>query len=578
MEKISSIENPFALLQNFFKGTIFFSSRKISDFKTKKNQKKLFLFSLNKYICTRNQLNPIKEKMNLIKKSVAIFSSLLITLTFFACGEKDKGVQLNDFKIEKNRVVLIHQSPIAEKVKIISGNGDYAVLVENSEIASAVIKNNELEISPLAVGNTQVSVTDKPSNKKQQIEVIVTENISVSEDNITLGISEEKEITITGSGSYEVEGSTNLITTSIENGTLRITGKQAGNLELKVVDKITQRKATISVKVSNTKVVLSTYTAEVKVGGEPVYIEIIPATDNAANYQISKENDPTDIYANAYVEPHNGNLSVKITPLVKHGNIKIFVTKENDENGKATIDVVIKPADFTLAVTQKEGFIGGAVDVDIFQGSGEFSVTSADPKIATGQATEVTEVNQQKKKVIRVLGISEGSTNLTITDTQTQQTATLSVNILPPYILTSDGKLQSWKTEAISENIVIPASVTELIDNTPFNRMKDREKSKIVTFVAEGLTSIPTTTFMGFENLTSVTLGANIAEIGRFAFARTGKLQTFIIKATTPPTLGQNPWALSNKTKTLIVPTGAKQKYIEAGWNTHFTTIEERQF
>ncbi|MDO4764335.1 MAG: leucine-rich repeat protein, partial [Flavobacteriaceae bacterium] len=196
--------------------------------------------------------------------------------------------------------------------------------------------------------------------------------------------------------------------------------------------------------------------------------------------------------------------------------------------------------------------------------------------------TEVTEVNQQKKKVVRFTGVNTGTTTLTITDTLTQRAQTLTVNISAPYELNSEGKLTSWKKEAISENIVIPSTITQLINNSPFNSMRDIEKAKIKTIVAEGLTAIPTMTFMAFENLTSVTLGANVTEIGVHAFARTEKLETFIIKATTPPTFTnprQHAWTFSNKTTTLVVPKGAKANYENAtGWKDHFKTIEEREF
>lgn len=532
-----------------------------------------------------------------MKRSTIFYSLLSVLMLFFSC-DKDKkvGVSLSELKLETDVVVALTTSPV-QKVKILSGNGVYKVSVENQQVATAEISNNAVEITPVAVGETQISVTDVPSNKKQNIRVIVAENIAVSEEDVTLGISESKEITITGSGDYELEGVTEIITASVENQTLTITGKKQGSVQIKVVDKLTQRKATISVSVSDTKVVLSTYEAAGKLFRDeqasddepeedkylevkPVYVEIITQEgDTADDYQaVSNSRQIVEV---SIVE-RNGKLFVRLNPFADPGKTFVTVTKKDDENGKAIINVTIAPKPFTLSKNTEKGWIGNAVIVDIRNGSGKFSVTSADDQTATaiiGERQRGGNIGQKvTEPILVVTGVKNGSTTITVTDTETQHTQSLTITIDTPYTLDSSGKLTEWNEDAILEKLVIPQNITEVAEGEePFYYVSSNKRKLIKHLTIEGLIKIPDD-FGQFEYLTTLVLGANITHIGAFGI-EARRLEVVIIKNPTPPTLASNPFGTRPLTsKTLIVPTGAKTTYENAGWGNHFGKIEERDF
>ena len=69
------------------------------------------------------------------------------------------------------------------------------------------------------------------------------------------------------------------------------------------------------------------------------------------------------------------------------------------------------------------------------------------------------------------------------------------------------------------------------------------------------------------SDVTTVTIPATVASLGRFVFLGATNLQTIIISGTTPPVLHANTFTGINRGNIeLIIPLGTVQAYIEAGW------------
>lgn len=77
---------------------------------------------------------------------------------------------VTELKLEKSNVILSKNK--SQKVAILSGNGDYQSEFSNSDIASANINGDIIEISPLNLGNTKLTISDR-AKQKADVEIEV---------------------------------------------------------------------------------------------------------------------------------------------------------------------------------------------------------------------------------------------------------------------------------------------------------------------------------------------------------------------------------------------------------------------
>lgn len=104
-----------------------------------------------------------------MKKYVVL---LISTLVFWGCQkENEKAIELKDLKLSAENVELFLTQ--TQEVEIVSGEGTYSVLVENQEVATAIIENKVVKITAVGAGNTSLEVTDTKTKKKKNLQVAV---------------------------------------------------------------------------------------------------------------------------------------------------------------------------------------------------------------------------------------------------------------------------------------------------------------------------------------------------------------------------------------------------------------------
>ena len=93
-----------------------------------------------------------------------------------------------------------------------------------------------------------------------------------------------------------------------------------------------------------------------------------------------------------------------------------------------------------------------------------------------------------------------------------------------------------------------------------------------------GITSIGPYAFYNCIDLTSITVPNTVTSIGAHAFDYCSALTSLIMRPTTPPTLGENALAYTNKLEKIYVPQGTLSAYQNAdGWKDYKDKMEESQ-
>ena len=91
------------------------------------------------------------------------------------------SVALDPLSLSLNSIVVTKGE--STSVQITSGNGSYTVATNNSDVATATIDGSSVTVTAITAGTATITVTDTQSGETATIEVTVTEPISLCPDN-----------------------------------------------------------------------------------------------------------------------------------------------------------------------------------------------------------------------------------------------------------------------------------------------------------------------------------------------------------------------------------------------------------
>ena len=175
-----------------------------------------------------------------------------------------------------------------------------------------------------------------------------------------------------------------------------------------------------------------------------------------------------------------------------------------------------------------------------------------------------------------------GDISLTFNITNASQDVNLwhndeSGGVLEPANMWVDGvevtPVNSWRFSTTGEHTV----VFEISDGGLGKSIPEKVFNTITmtnAIIGDDVVEIDGMAFYECPNLTSVKIGSGITYIGSEAFRLNDSLESVIIEATTPPTLGSSAFASYTNNYPIYVPAASVQTYKTAtGWSTYATRI-----
>ncbi len=295
---------------------------------------------------------------------------------------------------------------------------------------------------------------DGASIRPVSVEVTL-ESLTLASTTLSLTVGDEPQnVTITsGNGNYTVESSDEAVATAVIDGTsVKVTAVGAGTVTITVTDTESGETATIEVTVEEPDyppLALSENTLTIKVGVEST----VDITSGSGDYEVS-----SFVFNGSNGITYYGNIddvyviiegsSVKFTSsIVGTGTIKII---DNNTGETATIEVTVEHAlqlsERELNLDLEENF---SCRVEIYGGSGEYTVESSDENVATVGIVSVYE----DVGYFDVRAEGHGTATITVTDTRTGEQITLEVKVTVPLEL-SDTEINLYTNDCETVRIM----------------------------------------------------------------------------------------------------------------------------
>ena len=110
---------------------------------------------------------------------------------------------VNMFSIEPNELVLLLHKSNVEKIKIMSGSGDFSIVSSNESVIEFYFndKNNEIEVKPISLGETTLKIKDNRLSDAQELEcrisVVNLTRIELTIDKRLLQTNERAKVSLT---------------------------------------------------------------------------------------------------------------------------------------------------------------------------------------------------------------------------------------------------------------------------------------------------------------------------------------------------------------------------------------------
>lgn len=367
----------------------------------------------------------------------ALLSSAILALS---CSEDVPSY--SELTVDKNEVFIEADgnNPIVE-VSIVQGNGNYRLIVDNEDIATATLEGDKIVINGLKNGQTFVTIMDW-TNHSTVITVKVKEyfNLTLSETElIMIKGGEPVEISIlNGNGGYQVTSGNEAIVTAELNqsGKILFTAIETGVTDVTVTD-ADGKTETVKVTVAEGLLKLEDITGKFWKVDETSNIAILSGN---GEYTVTSDNE---LVATAVIV---GN-EIKVTGHQK-GDAKLTIT---DRMGLTqTINIPVKSGMKIDKETIDLLVIGNnktESKVVILEGSGDYTLTVG---------SSVTCTLSQDKKELTIKGVDQKpalNQKVIITDNVFGNTATITVKEVN-YPFEEYGKGRYF----IEGNISVPAA------------------------------------------------------------------------------------------------------------------------
>ena len=297
---------------------------------------------------------------------------------------------------------------------IVDGNGEYEI--PTNSYVSLTLSNDKkkLFVKGIKAGETQVEIKDKKANRTLNLTIKIAEvapsvkEFSLSQQQLTLKVGEERTIAIQGNDTYEL-GTSQMAqcTLSSDKKTLTVKAIKAGEETLKIKDVTANKELTVQLVVHK-KLKVTPTSVSLKVGeSQSVAIEgngdYVVINGQYASGSLSENKETLQIHGKAV------------------GNGKVLV-KDNKSKEEVFVEVTVteKIKEFSLSPTMLNLTVEETAIV-IIEGNGEY-------EIPTNSYVSLTLSNDKKK--LSVKGIKAGETQVEIKDKKANKSLTLTVKVV----------------------------------------------------------------------------------------------------------------------------------------------------
>ena len=313
------------------------------------------------------------------------------------------------------------------KTVTLSGENAGAFSIEtpaNETYARAEIKqdnNNELIITPVAAGETSVTVIEGNGGKTLTINITVLGTTIVADpQNVTAYVGGSNQTVALGgenSGTFtiETEPEATVVTASISGNILTIKPVGVGSTSVTVKELNGNKTTTVNVEVKETSIDANNKDVTLYVGGAKGTVTIT-GTELGT---LSIEKAPDGSYATAEINPDN-NKELIITP-VGAGSTNVVV---KEGNGNKTVTIKITVLATSITPQSVELYAGGTAKTVTIQGLNMGTLTIENGPDTTKATASISGTS------LTVTPAAAGTTSLTLKEANGNKTATISITVL----------------------------------------------------------------------------------------------------------------------------------------------------
>lgn len=372
----------------------------------------------------------IQTEMIFMKKIFAYVVAVLVIVTAANCSKKEDVIQekevYENLKLSSESIAIRvgNEAPFT----IEAGSGEYEIVVAEEKIATYSTSQKQVVVKGVAQGETVVTVTDKKTNQKATVKVVVSKELlklKLDKEEVALELGADPAVVniSAGNGEYELSVADAAIAKAeLSEGSITITGLVSGTTTVTVKDIEAAEEISIKVVVSKKLFDLTLDKEEVilELGADPAVVNISSGNGkyelSVADTTIAKAELSESSITITGVATGTTTIKVKDVETAKEITIKVTITKK--------VQITLSATQIDLNVVESKETSTGVVtsnqkEVEILTGSGDYTITSSNEQIVKAVL---------KNGKIELTGIAEGTATITVAN-QTDIPAELQVKV-----------------------------------------------------------------------------------------------------------------------------------------------------